>query len=206
MLAHYIKLFYRLCLFCLTITHQASFAETASWHYKITPYLWNVSFDGNTSSGSNSIPIDTDYSFFTLDNLDKVFSIAFEANNGRIGILFESLRARFSDNASNRFFTTQLSVELGFLEGAISYMPSRFKHLDFIGGVRYIFVDTQLVFTPGPAPGSDHDRVDPLVGTRYQNKLALSTTRRCRRFWSIIRAGVESSGDHQILVKQYHRC
>jgi len=172
MLTHFKRLFCLACLFCLTISPQALIAETTSWHYKITPYLWNVSFDGNTSSGGNEIPIDTDYSFFSLDNLDNVFSITFEASNGHIGILFDGLRARYSDNTSNMLFATQLAVELGFIEGAASYMPSKFEHLDFIGGVRYIFLDTQLVVTPGPTSESDHNWLDPLIGARYQNSLA----------------------------------
>jgi hypothetical protein len=110
MLDRFEKLFCSACLFCVTVTPQALFAETASWHYKVTPYLWNVGFEGNTSSGGNDIPIDTDYSFFTLDNLDKVFSIAFEASNGRLGILFDGLRASYSDNTSNVLFATQLSL------------------------------------------------------------------------------------------------
>jgi hypothetical protein len=172
MLDRFEKLFCSACLFCVTVTPQALFAETASWHYKVTPYLWNVGFEGNTSSGGNDIPIDTDYSFFTLDNLDKVFSIAFEASNGRLGILFDGLRASYSDNTSNVLFATQLSVKLGFIEGAVSYMPAKFSHLDFIGGARYIFVDTQLVFTPGPASETTHDWLDPLFGVRYKNSLA----------------------------------
>jgi hypothetical protein len=172
MLDRFEKLFCSACLFCVTVTPQALFAETASWHYKVTPYLWNVGFEGNTSSGGNDIPIDTDYSFFTLDNLDKVFSIAFEASNGRLGILFDGLRASYSDNTSIVLFATQLSVKPGFIEGAVSYMPAKFSHLDFIGGARYIFVDTQLVFTPGPASETTHDWLDPLFGVRYKNSLA----------------------------------
>ena len=165
--------FFRISLLlCLTTTSPVLFAEKTSWNYKFTPYLWNVSFDGNTSSGGNGIPVDTDYSFFTLDNLDSVFSLAFEANNGRYGILLDGLRARYSDTASNMIFDTRLAVELGFIEGAISYMPSNFDHLDFIGGVRYIFLDTQLVLSPGPTLESDHNFIDPLVGARYQNSLA----------------------------------
>jgi hypothetical protein len=67
---------------------------------------------------------------------------------------------------------TRLAVEIGFIEGAISYMPSNFDHLDFIAGVRYIFINTQFVLTPGPTLESDHNFVDPLIGARYQNKLA----------------------------------
>ena len=172
MLTRFKSLFYKTCLLYLAITPQTLLAETESWHYKLTPYLWNVNFDGNTSSGGNDVPIDTDYSFFTLDNLDNVFSITFEANNGRIGILFDGLRARYSDSTSNMIFATQLAVELGFIEGAVSYMPSKFEHLDFIGGVRYIFLDTQLVFTPGPTTEASQNWVDPLIGARYQNALS----------------------------------
>ena len=172
MSAQFNSLLFWSCLLCLTILSQATLADTKSWNYKVTPYLWNVSFDGNTSSGGNDVPIDTDYSFFTLDNLDNVFSIAFEANNGRYGILLDGLRARYNDTTSNRIFDTQLAVELGFIEGAISYMPSNFDHLDFIGGVRYIFINTQLELTPGPTSESDHNWLDPLLGARYQNSLA----------------------------------
>lgn len=152
---------------CLAILSSSAFADTKSWDYKITPYLWNVGFDGNTSSDGNDAPIDSDYSFFTLDNLDRVYSISFEASNERFGILLDGLRARYSDNSSNPIFDTRLAVDLGFIEGAVSYLPSSFEHLDFIAGVRYIFLQTQLVLTPG-------------------RKLALSTTRRCWRFWGII--------------------
>ena len=91
MLTHFKRLFCVACLFCLTIIPQASFAETTPWHYKVTPYLWNVSFYGDTSS----------------------------VGNGRYGILLDGLRARYSDTASNRIFDSQLSVEIGFVEGAI---------------------------------------------------------------------------------------
>jgi len=46
-------------------------------------------------------------------------------------------------------------------------MPSNFDHLDFIAGVRYIFIDTQFVFTPVPTLESDYSFVDPLIGARY---------------------------------------
>jgi hypothetical protein len=158
-------------LLCLLLTTQITTAGTQTWQYSITPYLWNVSFDGNTSSGDNDFPIDVDYSFFTLDNLDNVLSLNFEANNGRFGILFDGLRARYSDSASNRLFDTTLAVELGYLEGAVSYTPSAFDNVDIIGGVRYFFLDTQVQFNPGPATEGDYTWTDPLVGLRYQDNL-----------------------------------
>ena len=160
------------CLHCSTFIFQAALADTNPWNYTVTPYLWNVNFDGNTSSGGNDAPVDTDYSFFTLDNLDTAFFLAFEANNGRYGILLDGLRARYSDNTTDALVNTQLAVELGFIEAAVSYLPSRFEHLDFLAGARYLFLDTQLVLTPGPTSDSDHSWLDPLFGALYQNSIA----------------------------------
>ena len=80
--------------------------------------------------------------------------------------------ARYSDNTTDALVNTQLAVELGFIEAAVSYLPSRFEHLDFLAGARYLFLDTQLVLTPGPTSNSDHSWLDPLFGARYQNSIA----------------------------------
>jgi hypothetical protein len=136
------------------------------------PYLWNVSFDGNTSSAGNDFPVDVDYSFFTLDNLDDVYSLNFEANNGRFGILFDGLRARYSDSASNPVFDTRLAVKLGYLEGTISYLPASLDHLDILAGIRYVFLETGFQLTPGPGFDEDHTWTDPLLGLRYKNRFA----------------------------------
>jgi hypothetical protein len=156
-------------LICVVMLNQAVAANTSPWIYEIRPYLWNVSFDGNTSSNGNDFPIDTDYSFFTLDNLDDVFFLSFEANNGRFGILFDGLRARYSDSASNRLFDTQLTVKLGYLEGVISYLPTTLDHLDILAGVRHVFLDAGFQLSPGPGFDEDHNWTDPLIGLRYKN-------------------------------------
>ncbi len=117
------------CLPCSTLMIQVALADTDPWSFKVTPYLWNVNFDGTTSSGGNDAPVDTDYSFFTLDNLDNALFLAFEANNGRYDILSDGLRARYSDTATISVLNTQLAVETGFIEGAVSYRPSPLEHL-----------------------------------------------------------------------------
>lgn len=167
--------FNKALLLCLLLSTQTANAGTKSWRYSIMPYLWNVSFDGNTSSGGNDFPVDVDYSFFTLDNLDNVFSLKFEANNGRIGILLDGLQAGYSDETSNLLFDARLDVDLGYLEAAVSYNPAGFSHIDFIGGIRYIFIDAlfylQPVITPDRTKEEHHTWTDPLVGLRLQDAL-----------------------------------
>jgi hypothetical protein len=101
-----------------------------------------------------------------MDNLDNVFPITFEASNGRVGILPDGLRARYSDDTSHQLFATQLADELGFIEGAFSYMSPTFDNLDFIGGVRYVFLDAHLQLTPGPTSDDQLTWSDPLIGVR----------------------------------------
>ena len=165
-------------LLCLLLSTQTANAGTESWQYSIMPYLWNVSFDGTTSSGGNDFPVDVDYSFFTLDNLDNVFSLKFEANNGRIGILLDGLQAGYSDDTSNLLFDARLDVDLGYLEAAVSYKPAGFSHIDIIGGIRYIFIDAlfylQPVITPDRTIEEHHTWTDPLVGLRLQDTLGNS--------------------------------
>ena len=162
-------------LICVVMLNQAVAANTSPWIYEIRPYLWNVSFDGTTSSGGNDFPVDVDYSFFTLDNLDNVFSLAFEANNGRFGILFDSLQAGYSDATSNLLFDARLDVDLGYLEAAVSYKPAGFSHIDIIGGIRYIFIDAQFYLQPKITPDRTVEEhytwTDPVVGLRLQETL-----------------------------------
>lgn len=160
---------------CLFFSNLASATNSESWHYAIKPYLWNVSFEGTTASGGNDFPVDVDYSFFTLDNLDNVFSLMFEANNGRFGILFDGLQAGYGDEASNLLFDARVDVDLGYLEGAVSYKPAGFSHMDIIGGIRYIFIDAlfylQPIITPDRTVEERHTWTDPLVGLRLQDTL-----------------------------------
>jgi len=65
---------------------------------EITPYLWAASIKGTTASdGEESPPIDSDYSFFSLDNLDGVFSTTFTARKNKWGLLLDFLYVAYED-------------------------------------------------------------------------------------------------------------
>lgn len=66
--------------------------------YEIIPYLWAASLSGTTAAGGEeSPPIDSDYSFFSLDNLDGVFSATFSAKGHQWGFLIDYLYVAFKD-------------------------------------------------------------------------------------------------------------
>ncbi len=39
------------------------------WRFELTPYLWLASIEGSTGGEGVDVPIDSDYSFFSLDTL-----------------------------------------------------------------------------------------------------------------------------------------
>ena len=45
-------------------------AATDRWTIELTPYLWAAGLDGDTAADGTGSEIDTDYEFFSLDNLD----------------------------------------------------------------------------------------------------------------------------------------
>ncbi len=123
------------------------------WQFSLTPVLWNASVTAglNDNGSGGDQPINPDYRFFTLDNLDKYMSLKFEAKRGSYALLFDSLRARYQDERAGRFTNLNVSTELGFIELAVAYQLSDKYKLDFIGGVRRTFLDVTVDLLPGSA-------------------------------------------------------
>jgi hypothetical protein len=151
------------------------FANTGEeWTFVLTPVLWNASVDATLSDGNSGgdLPIDPDYRFFTLENLDDYLSLKFEANHGRYGFLFDSLRARYQDDTSNTVASFTIGSELGFIKLAARYQLFDEHKLDLIAGVQNSFLNIDQTLAIGSMPGSttkySYDWTDPLIGLRYQ--------------------------------------
>ncbi|MCK5394977.1 MAG: hypothetical protein KAJ32_03245 [Gammaproteobacteria bacterium] len=148
--------------------------STEDWQFVLTPVLWNASVDATLSDGGSGgdLPIDPDYRFFTLENLDDYLSLKFEANHGRIGFLFDSLRARYQDDTSNTIASFTVGTELGFIKAAARYQLFEEHKLDLIAGVQNSFLDIDQALIIGSMPGSttkhSYDWTDPLIGLRYK--------------------------------------
>ena len=153
------------------ITDQVSADE--KWQFEITPVIWNASVDVNFSDGNSGgeIPINPDYSFFTLENLDSYLSLKAEANHGRYGLLFDSLKARYEDETTDSPVYFSVGTELGFIELSARYQLSENYKLDIIAGVRRAFLDIDTTLRVLQRPGSmetrSYDWVDPILGLRY---------------------------------------
>ncbi|RKZ67322.1 MAG: hypothetical protein DRQ44_05745 [Gammaproteobacteria bacterium] len=162
----------RYFILCFTLLCSGnSFAQSENhWQFVLTPVLWNASVKARLSdsnSGGGDLPIDPDYRFFSLENLDDYLSLKFEANHGRFGILFDSLRARYQDETENNLVNVIVGTELGFIELSARYQLVDEHELDLIGGVRRIFLDIDQTLVPGPAFKQSYSWTDPLIGLRY---------------------------------------
>ena len=166
----------RCFILCFTLLCSgSSFAQSENqWQFILTPVLWNASVEARLSdsnSGGGDLPIDPEYRFFTLENLDDYLSLKFEANHGRFGILFDSLRARYQDETENTRVNVIVGTELGFIELSARYQLSDELDLDLIGGVRRIFLDIDqtllLPLKPAIMTNYSFNWTDPLIGLRY---------------------------------------
>ena len=154
---------------------NTAFANTAEeWTFVLTPVLWNASVDATLSDGGGGggdLPINPEYRFFTRENLDDYLSLQFEANKGRFGLLFDSLKERYEEDTSNNIADFTVGTELGFVKAAASYQLLDEHNLDLIAGVQHSFLDIEQKLVAGSMPTSTtkytYNWTDPLIGLGY---------------------------------------
>ena len=147
--------------------------------YEITPYLWAASINGTTAAGgTESPPIDSGYSFFSLDNLDGVASATFTARGEQWGFLFDFLYVAYEDTLlEGTVLEAKPRLEGRVVEFTGSYKPASVNDLQVIGGLRYQDIDVEVSILNN-SPQASADWVDPFIGVIYSprlsNKLYLS--------------------------------
>ena len=146
--------------------------QQQSIQYEITPYLWVASINGTiAASGNEGPPIDSDYNFFSLDNLDGVASATFTARDQQWGFLFDFLYVDFQDTLGEGTVlqaTPRLSGRI--LEFAGTYKLSAVNDLEVIAGLRQQDIDAQISIS-NRTPQASVDWIDPFVGVVYMPAL-----------------------------------
>ena len=164
---------------CITYADTED-VESEQWEFEFTPYIWAAGLDGDVSAGGVSSPINNDFNFLVLENLDLAGSATFEARKQNWALLLDGLYTRYSDDFSNPTFNTKLVDKSGFFEAAISYRFEKLKFLEVIAGARYVFVNLDISLTPGPDVESSKNWVDPVLGLRFTWEMAENWTMRLR--------------------------
>jgi hypothetical protein len=174
-----------------TAQAQAASSSAAGWSFDFTPYLWGASMSGEVQGGPlPAIGVDMSFSDI-LDNLDAGLMGAFEARNGRWGLLFDAIYMKLAQSATASRTgggpigaTATASAELEMTQtvyaAAVAYRAIEGRTpLDVIGGARYakLEVDARIdgsfyAQTGSVAASAEKSWVDPYVGVRVQHPLA----------------------------------
>jgi len=155
---------------CSAAGAQESEATAERWSFTITPYLWAAGFDGNTAANGVGSEIDTDYSFFSLENLDWTLGTAFEAQKGRWTVLIDGLYVEFSDAFdAPAFASTAAEVSGGYLETSAAVPTAKVAGLEVVFGMRYVALESDVRLTPSLAGDASESWLDPLVGVRFEH-------------------------------------
>jgi hypothetical protein len=128
-------------------------SQSDDWQFQIAPlYLWAMSIDG-TMNFRDRFEQDFSVDFKdAFDNLEAAFTVHFEAEKGRWGLIADVSRLNVA--ASMEIPTpggvANLDVENLILEGAARY--SFAEHWWVVAGVRYFSLDTGIGFELDIAP------------------------------------------------------
>ena len=141
-------------------------AVSDGWTVELTPYLWAAGLDGTTAADGVGSEIDTDYSFFSLDNLDFALGTSVEARKGRWGMLHDAMYVEFSD-AFERAPGSEVEVSGGVFDAVGSMTASNGRPLDLLFGVRYVALKATVDVAPLPRATARESWLDPVVGLRY---------------------------------------
>ena len=167
-----LNIFTCLILMAGSVVAIADVQSSNDWKYEITPYLWAVGFDGTVGNGGTTSPVDSDFQFFSLENLDAYGAFTFDAKKKNWGYYFDVLYVKYSDSRNGPLLTTNITTRDGFLESMITYRLDDQYNVDLLVGARYVDVNLELRLDPGPVIKASKDWLDPLIGMRATFKLS----------------------------------
>jgi hypothetical protein len=145
---------------------QADGGTSQRWSVAVTPYLWAAGLDGDTAADGTGSEIDTDYRFFSLDNLDFALGTAVEARKGRWGMLYDAMYVEFSD-AFERGLGSEVEVSGGFVETIGSVAAPNGRPLELVFGLRYVALKSTIDIAPLARASARETWLDPLVGLQF---------------------------------------
>lgn len=182
------------CIFLYTIFICSSLCSNLyadetndAFHFELSPYLWAASIKGTTAaSGEESPPIDSDYNFFALDNLDGVASATFTARKHQWGFLSDFLYVAYEDTfvEATRLQTTA-RLEGTIIEFAAAYSPISIDNLEFIAGLRQQDIIVSLS-SSNLKPEKSATWIDPFVGVIYARPLKGKFHMACAEIWVVL--------------------
>ena len=161
------------CL-CLMLTGPAA-AQTSGWTFAVSPYAWVPGIGASVDTAWGTVEVDKSSSD-VLSKLDVAFMGAFEARNGRWGLIADLFYADLSQSQATPFgllfSQARIETEAKALSAYAAYRIHEDERvsIDLMAGFRVNSLDIDLSLSPGLLPsqrfGIGETWVDPLIGGR----------------------------------------
>ena len=159
-----------LLMICVLLMTNNVFAEEkakeGNWDFYLAPlYLWMVDMEGDIGIGPVNGGVNVDFGTI-FDNLEKVFTVHFEATHrSNWGLFFDYSYLDIS--ASPLPLTIDMTSTL-IEAGGIYRIENGPHNVDLMGGVRYTKLEPDITIdSPPPLISISEDWYDPIVGVRY---------------------------------------
>jgi hypothetical protein len=163
------------CL-CLMLAGPAA-AQTSGWSFAVSPYVWVPGITASVDTAWGTVEVDKSGSD-VLSKLDVAFMGAFEARNGRWGMIVDLFYADLSQSQATPlgllFSQARIETEAKALSAYAAYRIHEDERvsIDLMAGLRVNSVDIDLSLSPGLLPGQrfgiGETWVDPLIGGRMR--------------------------------------
>jgi opacity protein-like surface antigen len=160
----------------LTVLTLPCTAFAGEWKYAASFYL----FTPETTTAIGGVEATLSFSD-ALDNLDMAFMAAFEANNGRWGVIADYMLTDLSfgnPTPGPAFSGVNASLKTQIFNGYATYRAYQNPKvtLDIAAGIRWFNTTTDITLLPGILPGgtsrADEDWVDPVIGIRARFEMS----------------------------------
>ena len=163
----------------MSMTTQAAEED---WSFSLAPYFWMSGLKGDVAPFAALPPVSVDASFSDVfDTLRMAGLLAGEARKGRWALVgdiqYYDLEAD-ANTPAGLYTGVVLGAKLNVFSGGIAYRLSGEKDafVDGIASLRYMSVDTSLVFLEGLLPSlsasASDSWVDPMLGVKGRAKFS----------------------------------
>ena len=156
---------------CLSMFGNNAFAQDdGGWDFRITPYLWMISLDGETAVAGQNVPVEADFSDI-LDNLNGALAANFEANNGQYFFILDAMYAQLELNVdTNPVIAATVEIDLVIFDGLVGVSIS--DTFDLYTGVRYYDQDIDVIPAMLPTVSLGDSWTDSVIGVRAQGPVS----------------------------------
>jgi hypothetical protein len=151
--------------------------EKRGWEFRVAPYFWFVSMDGNVTAKGQKSDVDTEFRDI-WDELNIAGMVTFDARKGNWGFLGDAIYADLGKSRSVGGIDIDPTVKVAWVSAGGFYRLGTWKLSDAAGkgvpavtvdglfGARYTHLKANLDIEGFANRSSNQDWLDPLVGAR----------------------------------------